>query len=192
MDRDFWKTRWQQNEIGFHMEERHDYLPQFYHRLHVGPGVVFVPLCGKSPDLIWLRQQGARVLGVELSEIAVADFFSENGLDVAVDTRGSFRRYHADSMTLLCGDLFDLQPGCMDGVRGVYDRGSLVALPPSMRRTYAQHLCRILPVDCRILLVSYEYDQSLIDGPPFSVPMNEIEQLFDSDFSVELLAEQDA
>ena len=192
MDHDFWKTRWQMNEIGFHMEERHEYLHRFYHRLHVGPGTVFVPLCGKSPDLVWIRQQGAKVLGVELSDIAVNDFFHENRLSFEKDSVGGFSRLHTDGITLLCGDLFELDSNVLQGVRGVYDRGSLVALPKEMRQKYASHLCEILPVDSRILLVSYDYDQNEIDGPPFSVPPAEVEELFGADFSFELLVEQDA
>ena len=192
MNHDFWKERWRQNEIGFHLDERHEYLHQFYHRLHVGPKVVFVLLCGKSPDLIWLRQQGARVLGVELSEIAVSDFFRENNFSGEVDSIDGFGRYQVENITLLCGDFFELTKSHLDAVRGVYDRGALVAMPAEMRKEYASHLCRILPVDSRILLVSYDYDQQEVAGPPFSVPMAEIEALFGAAFTLELLAEQDA
>ncbi len=192
MDHCFWKERWQQNEIGFHMDERHEYLHQYFHRLHVGPETVFVPLCGKSPDLLWLRQQGARVLGVELSEIAVQDFFRENTLEVEIKKKSGFDCYHTEGITIFCGDLFSLPKEDISDVRGVYDRGALVALPINMRKDYAAHLCRILPADSRILLVSYDYDQTRIDGPPFSVPLPEIEALFGDVFSVELLAEHDA
>ena len=143
MDHRFWKKKWQQNEIGFHMDERHEYLHQYFHRLHVGPETVFVPLCGKSPDLLWLRQQGARVLGVELSEIAVQDFFRENDLVVDVKKMSGFDCYHTEGMTIFCGDLFSLPKEDASDVRGVYDRGALVALPINMRKDYAAHLCRI-------------------------------------------------
>jgi len=192
MDHQFWKERWQRSEIGFHMQERHAYLHRFFHRLHVGPEVIFLPLCGKSPDLLWLRQQGARVLGVELSDIAVEDFFSENNLAYKTESAGGFQRFQADRITLLCGDFFDLDSECLDDVRGVYDRGALVALPAEMRREYADHLCQILSADSRILLVSYDYNQDEIAGPPFSVPLTEIEDLFGSRFVVEVLETQDA
>ena len=192
MDHSFWLERWRRNEIGFHMEERHTFLHRYYHRLHVGPEVVFVPLCGKSPDLLWLRQQGARVLGVELSEIAVSDFFRENNLEVKIDVSADFRRFHSERITLLCGDFFALGIEDLDGVRAVYDRGALVALPTAMRREYADHLGRILPSDSRILLVSYDYAQEEVAGPPFSVPATEIEALFGKYFSIEILEAQDA
>lgn len=192
MDQKFWKERWCQNEIGFHMDDRHEYLHQFYHRLHVGPETVFVPLCGKSPDLLWLRQQGAQVVGVELSELAVQAFFAENNLEVRIDQGVDVAHYRSEGISIYQGDLFRLSADALNDVRGVYDRGSLVALPPSMRQQYADFLCDILPGDSRILLVSYDYDQSVLPGPPFSVPMTEIEQLFGSVFELELLAEQDA
>jgi len=192
MHPDFWENRWRQNEIGFHMEKRHACLDRFYHRLEIGMGGVFVPLCGKSPDLLWIRRQGASVLGVELSEIAVSDFFRENGLAAAVATEDGLSRYQADGITLFCGDLFELAAKHLSGIEGVYDRGSLVAFPPEMRQNYAQHLVSILPADCRMLLISYDYDQAEVDGPPFSVPMPEIEALFGGDFDLERLSERDA
>ena len=41
---------------------------------------VFVPLCGKTLDMVWLCQQGHTVVGCELSEIAALDFFKENSI----------------------------------------------------------------------------------------------------------------
>lgn len=192
MQHEFWTNRWRQNEIGFHMERHHTFLDRYYHRMAVGSAGVFVPLCGKSPDLLWIRCQGAEVLGVELSEIAVNDFFRENGLDAEVDEVDGFSRQQADGITLLCGDFFDLAADHLAGVKGMYDRGSLVALPQGMRQHYAKHLEAILPADCRILLVSYDYDQDEVDGPPFAVPLPEIEALFGSVFDLELLSERDA
>ena len=192
MDHDFWIERWSRDEIGFHMDERHEFLHQYYHRLHVGPETVFVPLCGKSPDLLWLRQQGAKVLGVELSELAVRAFFAENGLDAEIDESGAIPRFHSAGVTLFQGDLFQLSPDDFRHVRAVYDRGSLVALPPPMRREYADFLCRSLPIDSRILMVGYDYDQAELPGPPFAVPLPEIEQLFGMTFQLELLAQHDA
>ena len=39
-----------------------------------------MPLCGKSLDLLWLRDQGHLVIGVELSATAFEDFCLENGI----------------------------------------------------------------------------------------------------------------
>lgn len=192
MEHSFWTERWQKNEIGFHLDERHDFLHQYFHRLHVGPEKVFVPLCGKSPDILWLREQGARVVGVELSELAVESFFAEHALAAKVDARDHFVRYQCAGITLWQGDLLALSRRHLEGARGFYDRGALVALPPRMRAEYAAHLCSILPADCRGLMVSYDYTQDEIDGPPFSVPIREVEALFGAHFNIELLAEQDA
>src|SRR4030042_914462 len=88
MNPDFWLERWQRNEIGFHQPEINAHLQDFWGQLAVpAGGQVFVPLCGKSRDLLWLRARGHRVLGVELSPIAVRDFFAENALTPAPAAR---------------------------------------------------------------------------------------------------------
>ncbi len=179
MQAQFWHERWEQQQIGFHQGEINAHLQEFWGRLGLAAGGrVFVPLCGKSRDMLWLRAEGYEVLGVELSRIAVSDFFRESGVEPAVHRQGPFERWEADGLVLLCGDFFDLEPADLDGVVGVYDRASLVALPPPMRMDYATHLQAILPADVPSLLVSMEYDQALMQGPPFSVDAAEVARLF--------------
>jgi len=78
MEPEFWHQRWASNQIGFHEGQVNAYLARHYPQLGLAPGeTVFVPLCGKSVDLRWLADQGAHVIGVELSPIAVESFFAE-------------------------------------------------------------------------------------------------------------------
>src|SRR5574340_1608572 len=146
MKKDFWLERWERKEIGFHQDEINPYLRQYWQELHLARGSeVFVPLCGKSRDMLWLREQGHAVLGVELSPLAAQAFFEENGLSPQ-RTRGErFDSYEADGIRILCGDFFDLDRDDLAGVKAVYDRASLIALPPEMRERYARHLESILP-----------------------------------------------
>ena len=107
MRHDFWHNRWERNEIGFHQDETNHYLRQFFPTLNLVKGArVFVPLCGKSLDLLWLHDQGYQVVGVELSEQAVRDFFAENGFNPCIEVHGSFLSYRAENVQLLCGDFF--------------------------------------------------------------------------------------
>jgi thiopurine S-methyltransferase len=185
MNPDFWHERWQKNEIGFHQPEINAHLQDFWAQLAVpAGGQVFVPLCGKSRDLLWLRAQGHRVLGVELSPIAVRDFFSENALTPQVTRHGVFERYNADGLTVLCGDFFALTPEIMQDVAGVYDRASLIALPPALRPRYAAHLAAILPAPAKVLLVTMEYPQAQMNGPPFSVSEEEVRRLYEPRYRV--------
>ena len=188
MKRDFWLERWQRQEIGFHQDEVNSHLIRYWNALNPEPGgEVFVPLCGKSRDMLWLHQQGHPVLGVELSPVAVEAFFAENGYTPDMSSSGNFDRCEADGIRILCGDFFDLSAADLAGVDTVYDRASLVALPPEMRAQYANHLLDILPAGTRILLITFEYDQTAMAGPPFAVTPEEVHALFGQRAQVEKL-----
>jgi thiopurine S-methyltransferase len=192
MDPQFWHERWRQNQIGFHQAAVNDHLQRFYRELHLAPGAgVFVPLAGKSLDMVWLRSQGHPVIGVELSPIAVQAFFAENGLSVRPGRDGAFEVYEAEGLRLLCGDFFDLAPTQLTGLSAVYDRAALIALPADMRARYVDHLVRVLPPDIPMLLVTLEYPLGDMQGPPFSVSEAEVRALYEPRFEVHLLAAVD-
>jgi thiopurine S-methyltransferase len=193
MKKEFWLERWERGETGFHQDEINPYLSQYWKELHgARESEVFVPLCGKSSDMLWLRRQGHPVLGVELSAIAVQAFFEENGCRPNRQASGKFDRYEADGIRILCGDFFDLNKADVANVRMVYDRASLIALPPEMRERYALHLVSILPPKTEILLITYDYSQSEMGGPPFAVSAGEVETLYREHAEVRLLTQLDA
>jgi thiopurine S-methyltransferase len=192
MKKEFWLERWERGEIGFHQDEINPYLHQYWQELpNSHRGEVFVPLCGKSMDMVWLRQQGCEVLGVELSSIAVEDFFRENGQLPTHAISGKFKSWEADGVRILCGDFFDLSKADLANVSAVYDRASLVALPPDMRERYARHLVDILPPATQILLVTFDYPQAEMQGPPFAVSVKEVEALYGKYAEIRLLAQKD-
>jgi thiopurine S-methyltransferase len=192
MKKYFWLERWEREEIGFHQNEVNPYLCEYWQELHLAhDSVVFVPLCGKSRDMLWLREQGHQVLGVELSNIAVQAFFKENGYTPHHVTRGKFEHCEADGIRILCGDFFDFSKDDLAKVSAVYDRASLIALPPEMRERYVRHLASILPPATQILLITVDYPQSEMPGPPFSVSPGEVEALYREHAEVRLLAQMD-
>lgn len=181
MQPDFWQRRWQNNQIGFHAATTNAYLQQYWPHLSVPAGAqVLVPLCGKSLDLVWLAGQGYRVLGVELVEQAVQDFFSEQQLQPQVREHGAFRIYEASDVQVWCGDIFALTAEDVLHCTALYDRAALIAFPPAMREAYAQHLTEVLPSGCQGLLVSLDYEQMQMDGPPFSVPDEQVQALLEA------------
>ncbi len=192
MQPEFWHKRWQSNQIGFHLPQVNPYLQRFWPQLGLEEGArVLVPLCGKSLDLLWLAQEGHEVLGIELSEKAIEDFFEEHQFDPDVSVQGPFKVYRAGSIELWCGDFFDVTAGDVADCAGVYDRAALIALPPAMREQYAAHLKRILSKDALGLLITLDYDQAQKDGPPFAVLDEEVQRLFGSVWSLKILEDQD-
>jgi thiopurine S-methyltransferase len=188
MEESFWQARWAENQIGFHQRETNPYLERYWSRLGLPAGCqVLVPLCGKSLDLLWLAGQGYRVLGVELAERAVLDFFAEQGLEPVVTGQGALRRFSAGEIEILQGDFFALEPADVADCRALYDRAAIIALPPAMRRDYVAHLARILPRPCDGLMVTLDYEQARLDGPPFSVPEAEVRERLEGSWEVELL-----
>jgi thiopurine S-methyltransferase len=192
MEPRFWHERWAINQIGFNQSDVNPYLQRFWPELNLKPGErVLVPLCGKTIDMRWLNQQGLHVVGVELSEKAVQDFFSEGGVEPRVEVRGHFKVYSVEACEIWCGDFFALKAKDIGNCSALYDRAALIALPAEMRWRYVECLNRILPADCRGLLISLDYEQSEIAGPPFSVPEEEVMQLLSREWRVKLIADED-
>ncbi len=179
MDPAFWQERWKNQDIGFHQPDFHTLLQRYWPQLDLRPGSqVFVPLCGKSLDMVWLAQRKHRVIGAELSELAIDDFFAERGLTPTTTTAGDFTVKSSGAYELWCGDIFDLPPEAVADVAGVYDRAALIALPRPLRERYAAKLKALLPAQAPILLITLEYEQAQMSGPPFSVPRREVHELF--------------
>jgi thiopurine S-methyltransferase len=188
MDKEFWLERWRTNQIGFHQTDFNARLTRYWPSLGVRRGAcVFVPLCGKTRDMLWLAQQGHAVLGIELSTTAIEAFFAEAGAPYECRQRGVFGCYEAGRIGILNGDFFQLAPLDLSDVAAVFDRASLVALPPDVRRRYAEHLLTILPLGAQMLLLTIEYDQAGASGPPFAVHPDEVAALFGARCEVELL-----
>jgi thiopurine S-methyltransferase len=179
MEANFWHDMWASGVVGFHQPDINVYLKNHWSKLNLkGDESVLVPLCGKSLDMIWLAQQGHSVLGIELSQQALDEFLAENKLSAKPVQTENHCSYQLPDMTLLCGDFFHLTAEQCADVKVVYDRAAIVALPEQMRQDYVQHLKAILPKGTQYLLVAMEYDQSLMQGPPFSVSEKEIRALF--------------
>jgi thiopurine S-methyltransferase len=193
MDPDFWHSRWANNQIGFHEGRPNDYLTKFVGRLGVRHGArIFVPMCGKGVDMLWLADKGYRVLGVEISPIAVQAFFEENELPAQQSAAGAFTRWKYGPIEILCGDFFALTPTDLSDVRAVYDRAALIALPEDLRSAYARHLESTLPGKLKHLLVTLDYPQAQMSGPPFSVDAAEVRRLFPEPCVIERLESRDA
>lgn len=191
MDANFWHKKWETNNIGFHQKHVHPLLIAHFDALALPKGKrVFVPLCGKTLDIGWLIGQGYQVAGVELNESAVKQLFAELGITPNIILSSTIKYYHARNIDIFVGDIFNLTPDMLGEVDAIFDRAALVALPEEIRARYAQHLMTITN-NAPQLLVSYDYDQALMKGPPFSVTQSEIEQHYGQTYQISCLSSLD-
>jgi thiopurine S-methyltransferase len=185
---DFWLDRWRTAQIGFHQADVDRHLTAYWPRLRLpAHGPVFVPLCGKSLDLLWLRNLGHAVKGVELSPIALESFCMEHGILATRRVLDDFDVYEADALTLYRGDFFALTPALLGSVSAVYDRAALISWNPAARESYVRHLTSLTSPGTQMLLITVEFPPEQMKGPPFPLTGDTIENLYAHHYSIEEL-----
>lgn len=188
MDAKFWHGRWAHNQIAFHERDPNPLLVEHVDALALAPGHrVFVPWCGKTRDIHWLLCRDYRVAGAELSPIAIEQLVAELGVCPQRAEVGGIVHYFTPDLDLFVGDFFHVPSALLGPVDAIYDRAALVALPHEMRIRYAAHLMEITQ-RARQLLITYEYLQSQMDGPPFSVSTEEVQRHYGDAYEVMRLA----
>ncbi len=187
MNIDFWNQKWKKNEIGFHEKKPNPLLVSHLDKLKLAEGSrVFLPLCGKTLDISRLLSKGYRIAGAELSKLAIEQLFIELGVEAVVTKLGNASHYSAENIDIFVGDIFELSSDVIGTVDAVYDRAALVALQEEMRNKYTKHLLEITGT-AKQLLITFEYDQNLMDGPPFSLNSDEVNRHYKEAYNLELL-----
>lgn len=191
MDPSFWHRKWEENQIGFHNNEANPLLVNYFDKLSLVRGQrIFVPLCGKTLDISWLLSKGYQVVAIELSETAIEQLFAEMDVVPDITQEGELKHYHAQGLDIYVGDFFTLTHDILGRVDAIYDRAALVALPENMRVKYTHHLMTMTNHAAQ-LLISYTYDQSKTDGPPFSISTDEVQSHYASSYAITLVARVD-
>ena len=192
MQPDFWLERWRLNQIGFHQSSVHPKLIEFWPELKLEPAArVLVPLCGKSLDMLWLLAQGHHVIGVELSETAIESFCMQNGIPARRKSDGDFIVYEAPGLQLYCGDFFHLTPARIQPVTAIYDRAALISWAPDLRTSYVEHLTALADYGSKTLLITMEYLQTQMNGPPFAVARDDVQRAYGDHYSIRELDRHD-
>jgi thiopurine S-methyltransferase len=209
MNPEFWQERWQNKRIGFNQPEVHPLLLKYFTALNLLAGSrVLVPLCGKSIDMVWLTSQGYDVVGVELVESAIQEFFAEHNISPTVIENIAVQNTaveHASSPTIKCyqgslsgqiielwvGNIFALTPDNIGRVDAVYDRAALIALPADMRPRYSEQVRQLssnvignVSSNAPQLLLTLNYDQSERNGPPFSISSEQVAQYYGNHYQI--------
>lgn len=191
MEANFWHQKWERGDIAFHESEANPLLVEHFEELNLAQGSrIFLPLCGKTRDIAWLLARGYKVAGAELSELAVKELFAELGLQPEISKAGELVHYRAHDIDVFVGDMFAVAAETLGPVDAIYDRAALVALPPSMRGHYAAHLMEISGAAPQ-LLICIEYEQGLMDGPPFSVDTTEVGRHYGAAYRLQSVASKD-
>jgi thiopurine S-methyltransferase len=189
---EFWHDRWQMGQIGFHQSTVDRHLERFWPDLGLEVASrAFVPLCGKSLDVLWLHAQGHAVSGVELSGVALESFCMEHGIASRRRILDDFDIYEAEHLRLFRGDLFALTPELLGCMSAVYDRAALISWKPELRARYVDRMTALTSPGTQTLLVTMEYEQAQMNGPPFSVSADDVERLYSKNHSIRRLSRRD-
>ena len=187
-----WHERWQAGRTAFHNSEVHKDLMRYQARfLAGGPHRVLVPLCGKTVDMAWLAVQGHEVVGVELVPQAIDEFFAELDCAPTISEHEGYTLYRHERITIACGDMLKLGNQALGAITRIWDRAALVALPAEVRVAYTDHLRSLASPGAKLLQNVFEYDQSKMSGPPFSIVDAEVRKHFEG-CTIEQLDEHDA
>jgi thiopurine S-methyltransferase len=189
---EFWHDRWRTGQLGFHQSAVDRNLRQYWPDLGFTiDSRVFVPLCGKSLDLLWLCQRGHSVTGVELSTVALESFCLEHGIPAKRRIGDDFDVYEVPKLQLFRGDFFALTPELLGPIHSVYDRAALISWASELRATYVKHITALTNPGTQTLLVTLEYPQEQMKGPPFSVGADEVDRLYARHHEIRALSRQD-
>lgn len=190
MKHEFWHDKWKKNEIGFHLNQPHSLLVKYIDSLNLEKSNrIFLPLCGKSLDIHWLLAQGYHLIGIDLSPIAIEELISELAIPFTERKLEKLTHYHHPQIDLFVGDFFELTSSNIGKIDAIYDRAALVALAEEVRTDYAQHLMQISNQATQ-LLISFEYDQSVMAGPPFSISPQQLKDYYSKQYQLKLLESQ--
>lgn len=192
MNAQFWLNRWQEGRTRWHGNVPNPLLVEYWPAIGAPADArVLVPLCGKSLDMPWLAAQGHRILGVELSPLAIAQFFAENALEAHTDPAAIPPRHVSGPIELVQSDIFNVPPQIFASCDAIYDRAAIIALDPAQRQRYARRVYDHLPPGCRGLMITLEYPPEQMEGPPFSVSEEEVRTLLAEQWQIDLLTRRD-
>ncbi|XP_020842484.1 thiopurine S-methyltransferase isoform X2 [Phascolarctos cinereus] len=165
---EYWHKKWEMHDIGFHQEHGN-----------------------KFADL------GYSVVGVEISELGIREFFTEHNLSyleesIAGISGAKVFKSSSGNITLYCCSIFDLPRANVGKFDRIWDRGALVAINPDDRERYAKLMLSLLEKGFHYFLITFSYDPTKFSGPPFYVPDSEVKSLFGSTCNIQCLEKADA
>ena len=192
MDKSLWIQMWKNAQTGFHLDQVNPLLEKHASSLELTPNDrVFVPLCGKSLDLVYLLKSNFKVIGIELSPFAIEQFFKTHALNPINRVTGELIAHECGNLTIFEGDYYALNPETVGPFEAIYDRAALIAMPPNAQQQYVDHLLKLSDRKTPILLITLDYEPLAMAGPPFATPDTQVRRLFSEGYSIQMLQSED-
>ena len=173
---DYWNNRWKDGDIPWHCSVPNPYILKYFDLLTNGSTEhksILIPLCGKSKDMLSFYEKGLSVIGVELSQKAVKEFFTDHNLSYTVKKFPSYDEYCNDDgrIKIFCCEFFDFNVSCCGGELFDYlwDFRAIVAIHPELHQKYINHIHSLLKPSGKGLLECFEYEFLDPVRPPVSI-----------------------
>lgn len=139
---------------------------------------------GELPGYVFKNAEAGLGYYIDKAQVPLpVDFVSEGLLPGPRHARTPVK----GGVWLRAQDYFTVTRKQVGSFKRAWDRGSLVAIPPAMREDYVRILDSLMEPGGRILLSTFDYDQTKAPGPPFAANVTEVQRLFPQ-YDVYLLA----
>jgi len=129
--------------------------------------------------------------GVELSTAALESFCMEHGIPAKRRIGEDFEVYEAPKLQLFRANFFALTKDLLGPISAVYDRAALISWTRELRAAYVKHITELTSPGTQTLLVTMEYAQEQMKGPPFSLDADEVKHLYARHHEIRPLSRQD-
>uniref|UniRef100_A0A8C4NIT2 thiopurine S-methyltransferase n=1 Tax=Eptatretus burgeri TaxID=7764 RepID=A0A8C4NIT2_EPTBU len=194
---EFWKDRWDQGRATWHEFEGNNNLKQNFDTFVNGRKAlkIFVPLCGKAFDMKWIAEQGHTVVGVEVAEKAILEFFTGNCVPfkrkpVLTLPAGEVFRSLDGNISIYCCNIFDISKDVLGLFDGIWDRGSLVAINIDDRQRYVSLMLSLMAPGCNYLLETFIFDPMKHSGPPHAIDDDTLEEMYGTTCKIQHLSKK--
>ena len=191
MKQEDWEQRWKYSIVLFHEHNVHQDLIKYEDKLLPSQTKlkVLLPWCGKTLDMLYLADKGHQVIGVDITEAPIHQFFNEHNLKYVSEKQGLVTKYQAldKDITLYRGDMYQMDSTTIGKVDAVWDSGAFISSNPSQREEYIKAMVNLLKPTSKYLLNTFHYVSSTWNEVPYSITDNEIESYFGDYFSLEPL-----
>lgn len=191
MTPDDWRKSWQDGDSTFfHSDNLSPIFLKMKEEIINGKdhAKVFVPFCGKVLEMKWLAENGHVVVGVEVSEDGIKQFFEENKLPYITKEiqTVSGTLYECTDKTmclkLYCCSFYDFKPEVENNFDAVWDSAAFQASNKADRKQYVSIIHSVLKTNGKVFMAVDEF----IQKEELPLDIEEIKNNFDGKFSVEV------